>query len=83
MAEKCALCERTLHHVEEFITGHCFYCIKKAKGPAEMNHAKSAKTKWELENEKTELKNETADLSNQPRIIGLMKRLKCLGEAVE
>ncbi len=83
MAEKCAFCERMLHQVEELITGYCLYCIKKGKVRAERNHVKSVKTRWDTENQKTEVENQIADLANQPRIIGLMKRLKCLGEAAE
>lgn len=82
MIEKCACCDGHLNHVEELITGYCFCCIKKAKGSAAKNRDRCVKPIWEGENE-SELKGEIAGLSNQPRIIGLMKRLKCLGEAAE
>jgi hypothetical protein len=72
MGRKCASCEKDLHLVEELIKGYCTQCIKtgKAKGEAE-----------DLEN--VELNKQIASLVKQPRIIELMKRLKCLGEAVE
>ncbi len=83
MVEKCALCDRDLHQVEELIMGYCTYCVKKAKAPAKKNHEKRAKPKWETENENGELKNQIVGLANQPRVIELMKRLKSLGEAAE
>jgi|MudIll2142460700_1097286.scaffolds.fasta_scaffold21497_3 hypothetical protein len=45
---------------------------------------KGAKSKGEAEDlENIELKEQIASLVKQPRIIALMKRLECLGEAVE
>jgi len=72
MGRKCASCEKDLHLVEDLIAGYCTECVKtgKAKGEAEG-----------LEN--VELNKQIASLVKQPRIVELMKRLKCLGEAVE
>jgi len=80
MVEKCVLCDRDLHNVEELITGYCHHCVKKAKVPAEKNYEKRA---WNTENENSELKSQIAALASQPRFIELIKRLKSLGEAAE
>jgi hypothetical protein len=72
MGRKCASCEKDLHLVEDLIKGYCTECVKtgKAKGEAK-----------DLEN--VELKEQIARLLKQPRVIELINRLKCLGEAVE
>ncbi len=70
MDRKCASCEKELPLIEELIQGYCTECVKtgKAKGKAE-----------DLEN--VELKKQVAILVKQPRVIELINRLKCLGEA--
>ncbi len=72
MSRKCASCEKDLHLVEELIKGYCTECVKTGKAKGKAN---------DLEN--IESKEQVARLVKQPRIIELMKRLKCLGEAVE
>ena len=71
MGRKCASCEKDLHLVEELIKGYC----------TEGETGKSKGEAHDLEN--IELKEQIASLVKQPRVIELINRLKCLGEAVE
>ncbi|MGZ6207068.1 MAG: hypothetical protein ACXWMH_00690 [Syntrophales bacterium] len=82
MGRKCASCEKDLHLVGELIIGYCTECVKTGKAPAKENSEKEAKSKGEAEDlENVEVNEQIASLVKQPRILELMKRLKCLGEA--
>lgn len=84
MGRKCASCERDLHLVEELIMGYCTQCVKTGKAPAKENSEKGAKSKGGAEDlENVEVNEQIASLVKQPRILELIKRLKCLGDAVE
>ncbi|MGZ3494939.1 MAG: hypothetical protein ACXWMJ_07320 [Syntrophales bacterium] len=82
MGRKCASCEKDLHLVGELIIGYCTECVKTGKAPAQEKSEEKAKSKVKAEDlENVELNKQIASLVKQPRILELMKRLKCLGEA--
>jgi hypothetical protein len=82
MGRKCASCEKDLHLVGELIIGYCTECVKTGKAPAQEKSEEKAKSKVRAEDlENVEVNEQIASLVKQPRILELMKRLKCLGEA--